>query len=33
VQGAELEALYREVEKIADFLPSPEEVKHIRKES
>lgn len=33
VQGDELEALYREVERISDFLPSPEEVKHIRKES
>ena len=33
VQGDELEALYREVERGSDFLPSPEEVKHIRKES
>jgi AcrR family transcriptional regulator len=33
VLGDELEALYREVERISDFLPSPEEVKHIRKES
>ena len=33
VQGDELEALYREIERISDFLPSPEEVKHIKKES
>lgn len=33
VQGDELEALYREVERISDFLPSPGEVKHTRKES
>jgi AcrR family transcriptional regulator len=33
VQGDELEALYREVERISDFLPSPEEGKQIRRES
>ncbi len=33
VQGHELEALYREVGRISDFLPSPSSVKQTRKES
>jgi len=33
VQGCELEALYREVGRISDFLPSPSSVKQTRKES
>jgi hypothetical protein len=33
VQGDELEALYREVERISDFLPSPAEGKPTRKET
>jgi AcrR family transcriptional regulator len=33
VQGHELEALYREVGSISDFLPSPSSVKQTRKES
>jgi hypothetical protein len=33
VQGNELEALYREVERSSDFWPAPDEVKQLRKES